>query len=88
MDEIDAPDEEERDAHYQEKQIVDIPAGIPDDDEDREGNGNAGEFNDAVKEEVIYGAYEVKGTKDNCDKCNLKEVGGALSSFRSSCNAV
>lgn len=64
MDQINAPDEEERNSYDKEKCIMDLPAGVPDDDEDGECNRDTGEFNDPMKEDVVLEADEVQNNQD------------------------
>ena len=59
------------------KIVSDHPAGIPDDDEDREGSRDTREFNDTMKEEEIYGADNVEVNEENRYESSLKDIGRA-----------
>lgn len=59
------------------KTVRNHPAGIPDDDEEREGSRDTREFNDTMKEKVIHGADEVKGNEEKRYESSLKDIGRA-----------
>jgi hypothetical protein len=60
---IKASDKKERDPDDQEKRIIDIPAGVPDNDEDRECDGDTGEFHNPVKEDIVLETDKIQDSK-------------------------
>jgi len=63
------------------KPVPDQPGDIHGNDKDRDGDGNSGEFNDAMKEGVVQGADEAKGNEDNYDEGNVSRIGRACGCF-------
>ncbi len=80
VEEVEASDEEERDPDEQEEGVGEDGPGIPDEEEDGERHGDAGDLDDAVEEEVVDpGEQDEPGQHGSSGRPGDEPGGGAES---------
>jgi hypothetical protein len=69
---VENPGKQARNSYEQEESVVQIAAGIPEEDEDGAGHDDRGYFHNAVEQQVIALAENVEAGQDHDAKQNAK----------------